>query len=375
MATTAAPRATRPSTAVAGVRVGADREAERPFVSFVEQLGAVRRAAASHYEDLDPRLLGIAAASGMSQGVSSEGGFLVAPEFAEQLFGAMWRTGQILSRVSRYGVKPNRSGVKIPAFDETTRADGQRLGGVKVYWSDEAVQVTPSKPKMRQLNLDPLRKLIALWYQTSELESDTPGFQDFLINAFATEMRFVMEDAIVSGVDGILGLLQSSALITVAKSGGQGAGTFLAANAVAMSGRLFASGDPSGVAWLVHADVLALIQEQWLAMGFNPGGYVPYVGGDDDAPYGRLLGRPLLPCESCPAAGTPGDAILVDLHEYLLADRSATQARSIHVQFLSDQVAFRLTWRVAGQPIWVQPVTPKNGTNTVSPIVVLAARS
>jgi HK97 family phage major capsid protein len=87
-----------------------------------------------------------------------------------------------------------------------------------------------------------------------------------------------------------------------------------------------------------------------------------------------LLGRPVIPCEACSAPGTVGDVILVDLNEYLVADKPSLFLSSSHYKFLTGEVALRITYRVAGQPIWSKAVTPKNGTNTISPVVTLAAR-
>jgi hypothetical protein len=47
---------------------------------------------------------------------------------------------------------------------------------------------------------------------------------------------------------------------------------------------------------------------------------------------------------------------------------------SIHVAFLTGEQAFRWQLRHDGQPFWKKPLTPKNGTNTLSPFVALATR-
>jgi hypothetical protein len=48
-------------------------------------------------------------------------------------------------------------------------------------------------------------------------------------------------------------------------------------------------------------------------------------------------------------------------------------ASSIHVQFVTDETAFRFVYRMDGQPIWDTPVTPFQGSDTVSPFVALLA--
>ena len=65
----------------------------------------------------------------------------------------------------------------------------------------------------------------------------------------------------------------------------------------------------------------------------------------------------------------------MDLSCYLTGSKGGMQsASSIHIAFTTDQTAFRFIYRVDGQPKWNSPLTPKNGGETVSPYVTLAAR-
>ncbi len=102
--------------------------------------------------------------------------------------------------------------------------------------------------------------------------------------------------------------------------------------------------------------------------------YMP-AGGVSGTPYSTLFGRPVIPLEQCQTLGTPGDIILADFSQYLLIDKGGINAASsIHVRFLYDENVFRFIYRVDGQPIWNQPVTPFKGSSTKSPFVALAAR-
>ncbi len=85
-----------------------------------------------------------------------------------------------------------------------------------------------------------------------------------------------------------------------------------------------------------------------------------------------LLGFPMFCSEKLPPLGTKGDLILIDPRYYLIGDRmQATLAVSDHVNFLKNQVTFRLTRRCDGQPWIEKPITLQDGTTTVSPFVVL----
>ena len=101
------------------------------------------------------------------------------------------------------------------------------------------------------------------------------------------------------------------------------------------------------------------------------------AGGLSDLPYGKIYTRPVLPIEQCATLGTVGDIILADLSQYLLIEKGGIKtASSIHVQFLTDETAFRFVYRVNGQPVWNSALTPFKGTsNTLSPFVALATRA
>ncbi len=88
----------------------------------------------------------------------------------------------------------------------------------------------------------------------------------------------------------------------------------------------------------------------------------------------RLLGMPLYVTGALPALNTAGDILLVDPKYYLIGDRQSYElAFSEHFKFQNDQVAWRATVRVDGQP-WVNgSITLEDASTTVSPFVALAA--
>ena len=47
-------------------------------------------------------------------------------------------------------------------------------------------------------------------------------------------------------------------------------------------------------------------------------------------------------------------------------------ASSIHVQFVTDETAFRFVLRLDGQPLWHSALTPYKGSDTLSPFVTVA---
>ena len=89
-----------------------------------------------------------------------------------------------------------------------------------------------------------------------------------------------------------------------------------------------------------------------------------------------IYGRPIVFSEKCKTLGTVGDIYFVDFGFYLIGDRMAmTMAASPHVRFVNDETVFRFTHRVDGKVWLTAALTPRNGSNTLSPVVKLATRA
>lgn len=360
------------------VVVGADREAEKPYEGLGGQLldiVALQTEGISHdvKQAARSRLMGInAAATGAGEAVPSDGGFLIQPDLSADILRRVYDIGQVASRVRRRPVGPNSNGLKLRAIDESSRVNGSRYGGVQAFWADEADTVTAKKPKFRIMDLV-LHKLLAIMYATEELLEDSVALQGIAEDAFAEEINFKVEDAIFRGTGAgqPLGFLNSACLVSVTKESAQVAATFNETNAVKMYARMW----PRSVlnaAWLINQDVQP--QLPLMTIGNQPV-YLP-PGRLADSPLGTLLGAPVIPVEYCPTLGTKGDVCLVDLDQYLLIDKGGPKASwSIHVRFINDEQTFKITYRCDGQPTWNKALTPFQGSNTLSPFVVLDTRS
>lgn len=351
-----------------------DRAALQPFASFGEQLKAVM-AAASPERVIDPRLQ-TGAVAGSSEKVASDGGFLVQQDFSSEILGRVYENGAITSRVRRVPISAGSNGLKVNAIKETSRANGSRFGGITMGWEGEGDSATASKPKFRQIDLK-LNKLIGLMYATDELLEDAVAFNSIATQAFSDETEFMVEAGIFEGTGNgqPLGVSNSPALIAVAKEAGQAAGTIVAENIIKMWSRCWGRSRRNAV-WLINQDIEPALFSLSLAVG--TGGIPLYqpANGLADAPFSTLMGRPVIPIEHAATLGTQGDIGLYDFSQYLMIDKGAPkQAVSIHVRFIYDESAFRITYRCDGQPIWESPLTPKKGSNTLSPFVQLATRS
>jgi len=342
------------------------------FASLGEQLMAIVMAERSGGRRVDPRLF--AAASGASEAVPSDGGYLVQKDLSNTVLKRVYETGSISSRVLHIPVGANFNGLKINAIDETSRADGSRWGGVRGYWMNEADALTASKPKFRQIELN-LQKLGAVFYATDEILQDSTALEAVFTEAFTEEIGFKLEDAIFSG-DGVgkpLGFINANCVIQVAKDSADSSATVSTTDVLNMWSRLPARSRANAV-WLINQDVEPKLFPLTLGSG-TAVQLLYFPPGNNGNQYGTLLGRPVIPTEHNATLGTPGDIVLADLSQYVMIDKGGVrQDSSMHVRFLNDEMTFRMIYRCDGQPWWNSALTPKNGSNTQSPFITLATR-
>lgn len=315
------------------------------------------------------------AALGANSSVGSEGGFLLQTDHIEMLETQQLAANDIVSdcRV----IKTSKSSVSISLFDETSRATGSRFGGIQVYRRKEAGSVTASQAKYRVEDLK-VEAIEGVTYLTEEMLDDVPMLESWLPSAFASEMGWKLGDEIIGGTGAgeCLGILNSAALITVAKESGQAADTVVFKNVDNMID-LMPIASRATAKFYAHANV----KQQLRNAVFTPGSltdFAPFlVGGTAINPQTDLAyGVPVKYIEQARALGDLGDLIYADLKQYLLVFRTGIKAaESIHVQFLTSQKALKFTQRVIGQPIPNSPITDAYGSTQRSPFITLAARA
>jgi len=326
---------------------------------------------------IDPRLYN-AAAMGLNETVPSEGGFLVQQDFVSDLLKDLVSQAILAPKCRPQPISGAANSIKINGVDETSRETGSRQGGIRAYWADEAEEKTKSKPKFRKIELN-LHKLIGLCYATDELLADAAALEGFIRAAFPAEFAFVTDDAILRGTGAgqPLGILNAGCLVTQAKEAGQKADTIVAENVIKMSSRIFA-GSYLNSAWYINQ--MCLPQLYTMSISVGTGGQLVFVppGGISGAPYGTLLGRPVIPIEQASALGDVGDIILANFGGYVLAQKGGIQSDvSIHVRFQYDESVFRFVLRIDGQPVRASALTPYKGgaTATQSDFIALAERA
>jgi HK97 family phage major capsid protein len=349
------------------VQVSTD-EGDQPFVDQGEFLKAVMVVARYPGRE-DPRLqpLKYKDATGLSEGVPADGGYLLSPAYNGNLIERMYQDGNILSRISIDPIGPNANSALYNGIDESSRVAGSRWGGVLGYWVAESGSITKSKPTFRQFEVKP-KKVAALCYATDEQLQDTVNLSAWMSRVVPAELRFQAEDAIYEG-DGVgkpLGIMNSPCLISQLR---YATSTISYVDIVNMWARRWAG--VAGYVWLINQDVMPQLDAMVISSTVPvPPNFFSY-GADGGL---RMKGIPVLEVEYAQTMGTVGDILLCNLAQYQAAIKGDLQsASSIHVQFLTDETCFRFTWRIDGQPSWHKALTPLHGSNTQSPFVALAA--
>lgn len=360
----------------------------------------LQQAAARELQTRGMRVRGVTLNAGdpSGQNVSNDedGGYLLNPTISRGLLESLREGSFFLPKVRRLTVGPDSNSVVMPYLKDKDRQTGSRFGGVRAYWMDEAEKYTPSQIKFATRNIA-LGKLGALGFATEEMLRDSNYLESIMRNAFRNEMTWQVDEAVLFGLGtregetlqptGLLNTTASTgnvALLTVAKETGQAAGSVTFKNILALWNRMSPENRSKAV-WMINPDLETMLIQMLMQTGTIETGetalaqgmpvYMP-ANGLSTAPYGTLLGRPVVPNEHMAAAGALGDIAFIDPTEYFWIDRDGMkEATSIHVRFEYDEMAFKFTYRCNGMPTWYSPTTPPKGGTTRSPYVVLGARA
>lgn len=343
----------------------------RHWKSFGDFLGAIKLARTG--QRWDNRLMGVdprGIEKDLSEGVGSEGGFLVPEEYRNQLLqlsleGAVMRPGAtVFPMVSDTLV--------LPAIVDSSHASSV-FGGIVAYWEGEAATITASEPTFGRIRLT-ARKLAGYTVVGNELLADSAvALERLLLVLFSQAISFYEDDAFINGqgTGEPLGIANSAATIPVAKETGQAADTLVYENLVKMESRMFPSSLGKAV-WFAAPDVRPQLYTLALNVGTGGAPIPAFIPGAKPT----LMGYPILFTEKCAKVGDLGDIYFVDRFYYLIGDRADLRIESSpHVKFTTDQMVWRFVERVDGQPWLNAALTPKNGGATLSPFVTLAARA
>lgn len=342
----------------------------KSFSEFVQagfnghQTNAFRDRVGKHY----------AVVQGMSEGVGQDGGYLVMPEFATGIIDRIYGN-DLWGRTDNYSVTGNQ--MTFLANAETSRVAGSRAGGMRGYWLAEGASLTKSKPTFREVTVK-LVKLGVLVYLTDELVSDGGGILNQYVSRKANEeFNFMLGDSLINGtgVGQPLGVLNAPSLLSIAKETGQAANTIVPENCEKMYARFYPP-NVGNMVWTHNVDIRPQLNLMTLTVGTGGVPVFMPMNSMSEAPHGSLLNRPLLPTEFNATLGTQGDIIAADFGQILSINKGGVaQAVSMHVEFLTDQLALRFILRVNATPWETAALTPFKGSNTQSSFITLDSRA
>ncbi len=319
-----------------------------------------------------------AATRGFTVGVPSDGGFFLQGETAVELMTTGFNNSEVLSRCDARTLGPGTQFLEIFGIDETSRVNGSRGGGVRVYTDKELGEMTASKTKFKKIRVEP-SKLTGLYYASGEMVRNVTFLGQEMRSLFGEEFAFKCQDLVIrgSGAGEALGILNAGCLISQAKESGQKADTIVTQNILNMEAKLWNEGPR--VVYLVNRETKPQLSVLSLSVGTG-GALVPLYKNDfyQGKRISTLNGIPCITIEQCSALGDKGDIILADLSQYITANKGdINEAMSIHVNFIYDQETFRFIYYFDGQPRWASSVTPYKGASgaKVGPFITLDARA
>ena len=315
---------------------------------------------------IDSRLMA-APPSPHTGGAASGEGYEVPPEFSDDIW-------EVVSEVDDFGPlvdeEPTMHRQVQSRADETTPWGSS---GVQARWRSEGSQMTADKLK-EEPRMIHLHELYVFVTASEELLEDAPRLAARLTRKSGEAIAWKKNDALVngSGVGQPLGWMNSGALVSVAKEGGQTADTIKVDNLTKMYSRLMVVPGDKAI-WLANSDIFPQLVN--LIIGDTPVWTPP--NGLVGAPNGFVLGYPLRFTEHARTLGDKGDIQLTSLKGYHSLRREAGPkfARSMHLYFDYATEAFRWTFRFGGQPHLSAPVSPANGAATKSHFITLDERA
>jgi HK97 family phage major capsid protein len=307
------------------------------------------------------------AALGESSG--APGGYTVPPDFYQGLMQLI--AEQTFIRPRAFVMPMAGATLQIPYLDVTTaQAAGVSpfFGGLQMYWTAEAQTRTETEPQFKQMEL---KAWELSGYSVSSnvlLQDSVIGLEKFLMTLFAKAIGWFEEYAFLqgNGVGKPQGILGAGATLAVNRAV---AGQVQFVDVATMWAKLLPSSWATAI-WTFSPSVIPQLLQ--LKDGASRAVFISIDQGATKSPNWSLLGRPAFPTEKVPALGTKGDLMLLDPSLYVIGDRMQIEiAASEHVNFLKNQMTWRVVERVDGQPWLEKAVTLQDASTQVSPFVAL----
>lgn len=310
----------------------------------------------------------------MNEQDGTEGGYTVPPQFNTQLLqvaGDVNPVDALTGARAPMALPMTGRTLTVPALDQTaapSTGNSAMSAGVVGKWTAEGGTIQETQPAFSPVELN-AHKYAGYTKASNELEADSAvALASLLIRLFGQAVGYARLYSFLrgNGVGKPLGVYNAPAAKSVTR--GTGADNYETADLLGMASGL-TPGSRGRAVWMMHP-----YAEQYLAtLTFGSSQALVYPS-QEGYPM-RMLGAPAYPVEFMSAPGTAFDLALIDWSYYLVGTKGETAiASSEHVNFLSDEMTWRFTHRVDGQPWLKNKITLSDGagSNTVSPFVYLS---
>ncbi len=309
-----------------------------------------------------------------SELIGADGGFLVPPEYREQIWTAVHDDYSIMSLIDMTPTSSNNVNLNV---DQNTPWDN--TSGVQVYWRQQASTMSQSKPIFQNRTIA-LNEIYAFVPATDELLADAPRLNNYLGTKAPEKMGYAVDDAIFRGTGQgqPLGVLPGFGPSTITVTPNSTSNGYSLTDFANMYPRLLQGPNmvaPQGI-WLMTPREYALLPT--LGTGSNAGFPLALTNQNIE---GRIilsaLGMPIYSSQHLPGANQLGSIMLANMKGYLGFNKSDgfDFQSSIHLFFDSGAVALRWRFRFGGEPALRSTIASANDTgNTMSHFVVLGGR-
>jgi len=316
-----------------------------------------------------PNRLGVRKKTAMAEASGVAGGYTVPPDFYDELIELI--AEQSIVRQHAFVYPMASATAQFPFLDVTTaQAAGISpfFGGLKMSWTAEAQTRTETEPQFKMMELK-ANELSGYSVSSNILLQDAAfGLETFLMQLFSHAVAWFEDYAFLqgNGVGKPQGMMNAAAAIGIDRATANKVGF---ADVATMWANLLPASNMSAI-WCCSPSVIPQLLQ--LQDGANRAIFISIDQGATKRPQWSLLGAPVYITEKLPALGTTGDLILIDPDLYVIGDRQEIEiAASEHVNFLQNQMTWRVVERVDGQPWMEKPITLQDGSTQVSPFVTL----
>lgn len=311
----------------------------------------------------------------MVENVGASGGFLVP---VEQSMAVMEQVGEMaIIRPRATVIRMARRQYNRTVLDQTGTTAGRPhwFGGMVAYWGEESAEKTITTASWREVSLV-AKKLYGYSRASDELADDAMiSLSDFLQSAtgMAGLIAWMEDFAFLqgNGTTQPLGVINANATITINRQqAGPGVDPVTYTDLTEMIEHHMQT---QNSIWVASISLKGTLMRMTYPTG-NPS--LVWQPNARDGMPDTILGIPVYWTEKAPLSGNAGDIGLYDFDHYWVGDRQALTFATTNAEYFRfDQTSYRMVHRVDGRPWMNTPFTLQDGTSTISPFVILGAKS